>query len=47
MLRFHALVGADVLFHLIDVALAYLLALPIGWDREAATRRGASLRTLR
>lgn len=38
MFRFQALVWADVASHLIDMALAYLLALPIGWDREAATQ---------
>lgn len=45
MLRFQALVWVDVVSHLIDMALAYLLALPIGWDREAATQGDAGLRT--
>jgi putative Mg2+ transporter-C (MgtC) family protein len=45
MFRFQALVWADVASHLIDMALAYLLALPIGWNREAATQGGAGLRT--
>ncbi|MES2318866.1 MAG: MgtC/SapB family protein [Pseudomonadota bacterium] len=45
MLRFQALAWAEVIAHLVDLALAYLLALPIGWDREAATEGRAGLRT--
>lgn len=33
-----------VLSHLAQLAIAYLLAMPIGWDREAESR-GAGLRT--
>lgn len=32
------------LAHLLDLALAYLLALPIGWERERA-ERSADIRT--
>lgn len=45
MLRFQLLVWSDVVSHVVDLALAYLLALPIGWDRETATQGGAGLRT--
>lgn len=45
MMRFQALAWADVVSHLVDMVLAYLLALPIGWDREAATNGGTGLRT--
>lgn len=44
-MRFQALAWADVVSHLVDMVLAYLLALPIGWDREAATNGGTGLRT--
>ena len=30
--------------HLLDIVIAYILALPIGWDRESQSR-GAGLRT--
>lgn len=33
-----------VLSHLLHIAIAYILALPIAWDREATTK-GAGLRT--
>jgi putative Mg2+ transporter-C (MgtC) family protein len=36
--------GFQILPHLMALAAAYLLALPIGWDREKATR-SAGLRT--
>jgi putative Mg2+ transporter-C (MgtC) family protein len=39
-----ALAHAQVLQHLIALAVAYLLALPIGWDRERE-ERSAGLRT--
>ena len=45
MLRFHYLVWSDVVSHVVDMLIAYALALPIGWDREAATNGGAGLRT--
>jgi putative Mg2+ transporter-C (MgtC) family protein len=38
------LMDASWLPHLIDIAIAYALALPIGWDREEADR-SAGLRT--
>ena len=44
-MRFHYLVWADVISHIVDMLIAYALALPIGWDREAATKGGAGLRT--
>lgn len=34
----------DILPHLVSIAVAYLLALPIGWNREKA-ERSAGLRT--
>ena len=37
MVRFHYLVWSDVVSHIVDMLIAYALALPIGWDREAAT----------
>lgn len=37
-------VWGDVLAHVRDLALAYALALPIGWDREQAAR-SAGVRT--
>ncbi|WP_372779185.1 MgtC/SapB family protein [Litorivivens sp.] len=33
-----------VYYHLLQLAVAYILALPIGWDREAGSR-GVGLRT--
>lgn len=45
MLRFQNMVWLDVISHLLDMLVAYALALPIGWDRETATRGGAGLRT--
>ena len=45
MLRFQALAWADVVSHMVDMVRAYLLALPIGWDRETATNGGTGLRT--
>ena len=44
-MRFHYLVWSDVISHVIDMLIAYALALPIAWDREAATNGGAGLRT--
>lgn len=44
-MRFQYLVWTDVISHVVDMLVAYALALPIGWDREAATRGGAGLRT--
>lgn len=45
MLRFQYMVWSDILSHVADMLIAYFLALPIGWDREEATRGGAGLRT--
>ncbi len=45
MLRFQYLAWPDVFAHLLDMLIAYALALPIGWDREEATRGGAGIRT--
>src|SRR5690242_10703231 len=39
-----SLVWSDVLAHMRDLAIAYALALPIGWDRERAAR-SAGVRT--
>ena len=44
-MRFQYLVWTDIISHVVDMLIAYALALPIGWDREAATRGGAGLRT--
>lgn len=41
---FPALDGFQIIPHLIALAIAYCLALPIGWDREKSTR-SAGLRT--
>ncbi|RZS86619.1 putative Mg2+ transporter-C (MgtC) family protein [Pigmentiphaga kullae] len=43
-MRFAALDWMEVASHLIDLAIAYALALPIGWDREGQ-ERSAGLRT--
>jgi putative Mg2+ transporter-C (MgtC) family protein len=43
-MRFNLLVWTDVLSHLFDLAFAFALALPIGWDREKESR-SAGLRT--
>jgi len=45
MLRFQYITWSDVISHITDMLIAYALALPIGWDREKATRGGAGLRT--
>ncbi|MCC7005316.1 MAG: MgtC/SapB family protein [Ottowia sp.] len=39
------MVWNDIFSHLADMLIAYLLALPSAWDREAATKGGAGLRT--
>ena len=39
-----AISGWEMLSHLINLAIAYLLALPIGWNRERA-ERSAGIRT--
>lgn len=44
-MRFQYLIWTDVFWHVVDMIVAYALALPIGWNREAATRGGAGLRT--
>jgi putative Mg2+ transporter-C (MgtC) family protein len=36
---------SEILSHVADMLVAYLLALPIGWDREKATSGMAGLRT--
>lgn len=43
-MRFTYLVWGDVLAHVRDLSIAYLLALPVGWDRERAVRN-AGIRT--
>ncbi len=43
-MRFNLLVWADVWSHMLDLAFAFALALPIGWDREKESR-SAGLRT--
>lgn len=43
-MRFQFLVWQDVLSHLFDLSIAFVLALPIGWDREKESR-SAGLRT--
>jgi putative Mg2+ transporter-C (MgtC) family protein len=45
MLRFQLLSWNEVTSHFVDMAIAYALALPIGWDREQATNGNAGLRT--
>lgn len=45
MLRIQYLVWGDVWSHLLDLLVAYTLALPIAWDRENATNGGAGIRT--
>jgi putative Mg2+ transporter-C (MgtC) family protein len=43
-MRFQLLIWNDVWSHLLDLAIAFALALPIGWNREKA-HRSAGLRT--
>lgn len=43
-MRLHLLTLWDVVSHLVDIAIAYILALPIGWNRERA-ERSAGVRT--
>lgn len=43
-MRFAALNWMEMGSHLVDLAIAYILALPIGWDREGQ-ERSAGLRT--
>lgn len=43
-MRLHLLTLWDVASHLVDIAIAYILALPIGWNRERA-ERSAGVRT--
>lgn len=43
-MRFQFLVWPEVWSHLFDLAIAFTLALPIGWDREKESR-SAGLRT--
>ena len=43
-MRFQSLVWADVFSHLLDLAVAYVLAFPIGWDQEKE-ERSAGIRT--
>ena len=45
MMRLDYWVWSDVLSHMVDMLIAYGLALPIGWDRESATNGGAGIRT--
>ena len=45
MMRLQYLVWSDAISHIVDMLIAYALALPIGWDREAATKGGAGIRT--
>ena len=35
----------DVVRHLLQLGAAYLIALPVGWNRELGTERNAGLRT--
>lgn len=44
-MRLEYWVWSDVLSHMVDMLIAYGLALPIGWDRESATNGGAGIRT--
>lgn len=44
MMRFAALDWMEMGSHLVDLAIAYILALPIGWERESQ-ERSAGLRT--
>lgn len=39
-MRLEYLVWSDVVSHIVGMLIAYALALPIGWDREAATNGG-------
>lgn len=43
-MRFQYLQWNDILSHILDLAVAFVLALPIGWDREKETR-SAGIRT--
>ena len=43
-MSFPDLDGFQIVPHLIALAIAYILAFPIGWDREKSTR-SAGLRT--
>ena len=43
-MRIAALDWMEVASHLVDLAIAFALALPVGWDRERAAR-GAGVRT--
>lgn len=43
-MRFASLNWPEVLSHIVDIAIAYLLVLPIGWDREQS-ERSAGIRT--
>lgn len=43
-MRFQYLVWADILSHLFDLGVAFLLALPIGWHEEKEAR-SAGIRT--
>lgn len=45
MMRWQYMVWSDVISHMVDMLIAYALALPIGWDRESATNGGAGIRT--
>lgn len=44
MLRFASFTSWEVVSHLVDLAVAYALAVPIGWDRERE-ERSAGIRT--
>lgn len=44
-MRWQYLVWSDVISHIVDMLIAYVLTLPIGWDRESATNGGAGIRT--
>ena len=37
--------GTEIFDHLVKLAIAFLLALPIGWDRERSEHRRLGLRT--
>lgn len=43
-MRLDALIWWEVVSHIIDLAIAYAVALPIGWDRERE-ERSAGIRT--
>ena len=44
-MRFQLLVWPEIWSHLFDLAIAFTLALPIGWDREKESRSAGSGRS--